>query len=84
MIFKTVLIFICLNSVLCNVDVKTSSGVVRGHTIQVGEQNVNQFLGIPFAEPPVGSLRFAKPKPLQKPLEVRVDTNFKFFLYLIQ
>ncbi|CAG2177880.1 unnamed protein product, partial [Oppiella nova] len=37
-------------------DVKTTSGVVRGQTIQVLNTNVFQFLGIPYAEPPVGAL----------------------------
>ncbi|CAG2168479.1 unnamed protein product, partial [Oppiella nova] len=38
------------------VDVNTSSGIVRGQTIQVLNQTINEFLGIPFAEPPVGDL----------------------------
>lgn len=53
-----------------SVDVRTSSGLVRGTTIEVLGQRVNQFLGIPFAEPPVGELRFSKPIPLKRPIEV--------------
>ena len=52
--------------------IRTSSGLVRGTTVEVFGQEVNQFLGIPFAEPPVGDLRFSKPKPLKKPIKVRV------------
>ncbi|CAG2170844.1 unnamed protein product [Oppiella nova] len=52
------------------VDVNTSSGIVRGQTIQVLNQTINEFLGIPFAEPPVGDLRFAKPKAIEKPIKV--------------
>ncbi|CAG2111533.1 unnamed protein product, partial [Medioppia subpectinata] len=41
--------------------------VVRGRTLHVLDTNVDQFLGIPYAEPPVGKLRFAKPEPISKP-----------------
>ncbi|KAI1295437.1 Cholinesterase [Halotydeus destructor] len=43
------------------VDVTTKNGVIRGQVIQVVNQSVNQFAGIPFAKPPVGKLRFARP-----------------------
>ncbi|CAG2181320.1 unnamed protein product, partial [Oppiella nova] len=56
-------------------DVKTTSGVVRGQTIQVLNTNVFQFLGIPYAEPPVGTLRFAKPQPIKKPSENIIDAT---------
>ncbi|OWA49931.1 Acetylcholinesterase [Hypsibius exemplaris] len=43
---------------LCN----TTSGYIRGQTIITGNgKEVFQYLGIPFAEPPVGELRFRKP-----------------------
>lgn len=41
--------------------IRTKSGPIRG--ISLGEKNVEAFLGIPYAEPPVGNLRFAKPVP---------------------
>lgn len=34
------------------------------------------FLGVPFAEPPVGDLRWRKPQPLQKKVERRDATQF--------
>ena len=52
------------------IKVKTSSGFVKGRTINVLNQTIKQFLGIPYAEPPIGDLRFAKPKPIDKPLPV--------------
>ncbi|MGR0320575.1 carboxylesterase/lipase family protein [Agromyces sp. ZXT2-3] len=47
------------------VDVTTSAGVVRGRWRGVpGDAGTSAaFLGIPFAEPPVGDLRFAAPVP---------------------
>src|SRR6202042_3359441 len=40
--------------------VRTASGLVRGRRNAAG---IAVFLGIPFAEPPVGDLRFAAPRP---------------------
>lgn len=45
----------------CALDIPTSSGSVRGFTSEPG---VSAYLGIPFAAPPIGELRFQKP---QKP-----------------
>lgn len=39
-------------------------GSIRGNTVEVTHGKlVHQFLGIPYAEPPIGDLRFAAPKP---------------------
>ena len=68
---KLLFLILCVNGFDC-VYVRTTSGLVKGTTVEVFGQELNQFLGIPFAEPPVGDLRFAKPKPLRKPIKVRV------------
>ncbi|WP_344819077.1 carboxylesterase/lipase family protein [Microbacterium soli] len=49
-----------------HVEVQTSAGRVRGRWRPTGESGraaSAAFLGIPFAEPPVGELRFAAPVP---------------------
>ncbi|XP_054161576.1 acetylcholinesterase-like [Oppia nitens] len=47
------------------VDINTTSGVVRGQTIHIQttllDAKIDQWLGIPYAEPPVGDLRFTYP-----------------------
>jgi para-nitrobenzyl esterase len=52
--------------------VETTSGVVEGRT----DQGVSEFLGIPFAEPPVGSLRFREPVPISPWSGVRSAQDF--------
>jgi hypothetical protein len=41
--------------------VQTSSGTVNGHAA-LNATEVSEYLGIPFAAPPVGDLRFAAPQ----------------------
>jgi carboxylesterase type B len=41
-------------------DVKTSSGTIMGHAGAL-KKEVSEYLGIPYAKPPVGDLRFASP-----------------------
>lgn len=41
--------------------VETTSGLVRGISRTVLDHDVHVFLGIPFAKPPIGPLRFRKP-----------------------
>jgi hypothetical protein len=42
--------------------VQTTSGFVFGHAAKTAT-DVSEYLGIPFAQPPVGDLRFAAPQP---------------------
>lgn len=57
--------------------VQTSSGAVRGHAAAL-TANVSEYLGIPFAQPPVGNLRFAAPTPIANSNQTINGTNFGF------
>lgn len=49
---------VVMDLTLCN----TTTGYLRGQTVTAANgKEVFQYLGIPFAEPPVGDLRFRKP-----------------------
>ena len=44
-------------------DVTTQHGVIRGHVVSSSfGTEVEQFLGIPYAIPPIGSKRFENPE----------------------
>jgi carboxylesterase type B len=76
MIFNLILLILAFGFTFSfesnDVKVNTSSGLVQGNRVTILNRTINQFLGIPFAEPPVGRLRFAKPLPLKQPSKVRI------------
>jgi para-nitrobenzyl esterase len=53
---------------------KTGQGKIQGKTINSGK--VNAFLGVPYAAPPVGDLRWKAPEPPAKWKGVRDATKF--------
>ncbi|OXB61788.1 hypothetical protein ASZ78_004061 [Callipepla squamata] len=59
-------------------EVVTKYGTVRGYQIRVNaaERSVNVFLGLPFAKPPVGPLRFSEPQPPEPWRGVRDATSY--------
>lgn len=44
--------------------VSTTSGIIQGHAA-ANRSEVSEYLGIPFAQSPIGDLRFAAPEPYQ-------------------
>ncbi|XP_032064796.1 cholinesterase-like [Thamnophis elegans] len=56
--------------------VVTSSGPIKGKTVLTRSGSASAYLGIPYAEPPVGKLRFQKPVPRQPWSEVLEATRF--------
>lgn len=57
------LLFSLLSQALCNdgLTIQTTIGEIQGF-INASSPLVRQFLGVPYAEPPIGSLRFAPPQ----------------------
>lgn len=53
--------------------VKVTEGVLEGNAMPSG---VNSYFGVPFAQPPVGPLRWAAPQPPKKWDGVRKATSF--------
>ncbi|XP_014783286.1 cholinesterase 2 [Octopus bimaculoides] len=46
--------------------IDTTTGKIKGSTISVQNVDLDVFLGIPFAKPPVGNLRFRRPEPIER------------------
>lgn len=57
--------------------VDTDAGKVQGYL----EDGVNHFLGIPFAKPPVGDLRFRSPEPVMPWKDVKQVTSYGHSCY---
>lgn len=65
-----------LLTILCSVkgqEVETKSGKLKGVTVDASFEGkkVNKFLGVPYAEPPIGPLRFREPAPKKPWTDVR-------------
>src|SRR2546425_763057 len=72
MFFKCILVLSAsILTVNAAVIVKTHSGQVEGTPQSFLGKVVNQFLGIPYAKPPIGDLRFKKPSPVEKWIDVK-------------
>lgn len=61
--------------------VTTQTGRVRGVRMPVLSGHVSAFLGIPFAEPPVGRLRFLRPEPKQPWSNILYASSYQHACY---
>ncbi|GFY39338.1 acetylcholinesterase-1 [Trichonephila inaurata madagascariensis] len=50
-------------TVLADRIIETTNGLIQGVKVASGDLEVEAFLSIPYAEPPVGDMRFQKPVP---------------------
>lgn len=64
-LLTTFVLFLSTSSALTNSEVRVniSDGQIVGESFNVDGHQVSRFLGIPYAKPPVGPLRFARPQP---------------------
>ena len=58
------------------ISVNIKSGIINGKTETFDGKEVNQFLGIPYAEKPLEDLRFKKPLPIKQWSEPIEATNW--------
>jgi para-nitrobenzyl esterase len=55
-------------------EVETTSGKLTGvHSEWPANSGVSAYLGIPFAQPPVGELRWKKPEPFKGTGSIKAD-----------
>ncbi|XP_072474661.1 cholinesterase isoform X1 [Notamacropus eugenii] len=59
-----------------DVIITTKKGKIRGLQLQVLGGTVMAFLGIPYGEPPIGQLRFQKPRPRSKWADIWEATKY--------
>jgi para-nitrobenzyl esterase len=57
-------------------EVPVANGAIEGTHIRVGETAVRAFLGIPYAAPPIGALRWREPQPVERWAGVRRTVEF--------
>ena len=56
-----------------NPQAKTANGIVEG----VSHSGISVFEGIPFAQPPVGDLRWREPQPVKNWTGIKKDRSFR-------
>ena len=57
-------------------EVQLKDGIVEGAKLRGRHHNVRRFVGIPYAAPPVGDLRFREPQPVARWAGVRQARQF--------
>ena len=61
------------SSFTCGQGVNTTSGIIHGHAAP-NRTEVSEYLGIPFAQPPLNKLRFAAPQPYRSTASFNAST----------
>lgn len=64
--------------------ITTKDGEVKGKLVPVLHGKVRAFLGIPYAKPPVGNMRFRAPEPVEGWKEVKDATKYSNTCYQIK
>lgn len=64
--------------------ITTKDGKVQGKVLSVLDGEVRAFLGIPYAKPPLGKLRFRAPEPVDKWEGVKDATNYSNSCYQLE
>ncbi|PPK44207.1 para-nitrobenzyl esterase [Trinickia symbiotica] len=59
-----------------SLEVPLVNGTIEGKRMRVGETDLRVFLGIPYAAPPIGTLRWREPKPVERWAGVRRAIEF--------
>lgn len=67
-----------------NLVITTKDGKVKGKSVPVFHGKVRAFLGIPYAKPPVGNMRFRAPEPVEGWKGVKDATNYSNACYQIK
>src|SRR6185437_5770886 len=57
------------------ISVNIKNGLINGKRQTYEGRDLNVFLGIPYAQPPIGDLRFKKPLPLDRKWEQPLDAQ---------
>jgi para-nitrobenzyl esterase len=69
-----VMLALCMNVFAQTDEVKISNGMLEGTTNPA--TNIHSFKGIPFAQPPVGDLRWKEPQPVKNWTGIRKADHF--------
>ena len=58
-----IILVLLLHHNVSSIEIKLNQGIVQGEFQYVAGKAVNFFLGIPYAQAPIGNLRFRPPNP---------------------